>query len=435
MMTVISLRHRPPRPPPTIHAHTRTILGNVGEVRFLRGLPSEGRKQQQQTQREADVTLELEDKCVTESRHRPAQNTSATAAWMDGDKMLAPSNSSCEIYTTAWLWLSWFQPSFLVLLTVVGLLGNLLVLLVFRLQRKPCSVADIYLGNLALADLVLMCCLPFWTLTISRGYRWDFGQLLCKLVNVAISMNYICSIFFLTLICLDRYLALVKPMSVSPFRRRSWAKRFCLIVWSLGFVFSLPILIFRTVSYVEEPGVFACILAYPDPKWRVHQNIARNIFCFVLPVLLMAYCTRHIVASLKDGSMLAPSRLRAEKKATYLVLAVLVVFLVCWGPLQFMRFLDTLDYFELTPSCLWGHVLDIGIQVCTYLAYSNSAVNPLLLVVVGKDFRKRAREVCGRKLGRSKGSLYHTVSYSSVNRINDTHRISLDKQCGIYTVS
>ncbi|XP_072307363.1 B2 bradykinin receptor-like [Eucyclogobius newberryi] len=343
---------------------------------------------------------------------------------------------ACETYTAAWLWLSWFQPWFLGLLATAGLLGNLLVLLVFCLQRKPCSVADIYLGNLAAADLVLMCCLPFWALTISREYRWDFGELLCKLVNVAISMNYVCSIFFLALICLDRYMALVKPMSVSPFRRRSWAKRFCLVVWLLGFTFSLPILIFRTVSFVEDPGVLACILAYPHPKWRVHHNIASNIFCFLLPVLLMAYCTRHIVASLSDGGMLGPPSLRAEKKATYLVLAVLVVFLVCWGPHQLMRFLDTLDYFGLTPSCLWGHVLDIGIQLSTYLAYSNSAINPLLLVIVGRDFRKRAREVCGRKMRRRpKHSLYHTVSYSSVNRINDAHRISLDKQCGIYTVT
>ncbi|KAJ0061000.1 hypothetical protein NL108_004726 [Boleophthalmus pectinirostris] len=306
----------------------------------------------------------------------------------------------CEPYTAAWLWLSWLQPFYLGLLSAIGLLGNLLVLVVFCFQRKPCSVADIYLGNLALADLVLMTCLPFWALTISRGYQWDFGEFLCKIVNVAIFMNYICSIFFLTLICLDRYMALVKPMSISPFRRRSWAKRFCLIIWLLGFVFSLPVLIYRTVRYEEEAGVDACILAYPEPKLTVYPNIARNILCFVLPVLLMVYCTKHIVASLKDGGMVGPPSLRSEKKATYLVLAVLVVFLVCWGPHQLMSFLDTLDYFGLTPSCLWGHILDIGIQLSTYLAYSNSAINPLLLVIVGKDFRKRAREVCGRRTKR-----------------------------------
>uniref|UniRef100_A0A3B4AHK5 G-protein coupled receptors family 1 profile domain-containing protein n=1 Tax=Periophthalmus magnuspinnatus TaxID=409849 RepID=A0A3B4AHK5_9GOBI len=346
-------------------------------------------------------------------------NTSSVVMEMD----------TCEVYTAAWLWVSSLVPSFLGLLTAVGLLGNLLVLLVFCLQRKPCSVADIYLGNLALADLILMTFLPFWALTIARGYQWDFGEFLCKVVNVSISMNYICSIFFLTLICLDRYMALVKPMSVSLFRRRSWAKRFCLGIWILGFIFTLPIMIFRTVRYVEEPGVEACILAYPDPKWRVYHNIARNVFFFVLPVLLMAYCTKHIVASLNDGGMVGPPSLRAEKKATYLVLAVLVVFLVCWGPHQLMRFLDTLDYFELTPWCLWGHILDIGIQLSTYLAYSNSAINPMLLVIVGRDFRKRAQDVCGRRMkNRSKDFLYYTVSYSSVNRINDAHRISVDKQ-------
>ncbi|CAL1585401.1 unnamed protein product [Knipowitschia caucasica] len=342
----------------------------------------------------------------------------------------------CDPYTTAWLWLSYLQPFFLTLVTAVGLPGNLMVLVVFCLQTKPCTVADIYLGNLAAADLMLMSCLPFWALTIFQGHRWDFGELLCKLVNVVISMNYICSIFFLTLICVDRYFALVKPMTPSPFRRRSWARRFCLLIWFLGFLFSLPILIYRTVSYVKDPGVHACILAYPHPEWTVYQNLSRNVLCFVLPVLLMTHCTRHIVASLKDGGMLGLPSLRAEKKATHLVLAVLLVFMVCWGPYQLMRFLDTLDYFDLTPGCLWGHVLDIGIELSTYLAYSNSAINPLLLVIVGRDFRRRVGEVFGRRVRRgTKGSLYHTVSYSSVNRINDTHRISLDKNCGIYTIS
>uniref|UniRef100_A0A8C6SZG5 Si:dkey-63b1.1 n=1 Tax=Neogobius melanostomus TaxID=47308 RepID=A0A8C6SZG5_9GOBI len=340
-----------------------------------------------------------------------------------------PENQTVNIYTAAWLWLSWMQPSFLGLLTAVGLLGNTLVLLVFCLQRKPCSVADIYLGNLAAADFVLMTCLPFWAVTISRGHRWDFGELLCKLVNVAISMNYVCSILFLTLISLDRYFALVKPMSPSPFRRRSCAKRFCLIIWILGFIFSLPILLFRTVSYVEDPGIRACILVYPHPDWLVHHNMARNIFSFLLPVLLMAYCTGHIVVSLKDGGTLGLASFRAERKATRLVLAVMVVFLICWTPLQLLRFLDTLDYFGLTPGCLWGHILDVGLQLSTYLGYSNSAINPLLLVIVGRDFRKRAREVCGRRLKRgSKDSL--TVSFSSVTRLYDLHRVSVDKQFG-----
>ncbi|XP_041661899.1 B2 bradykinin receptor [Cheilinus undulatus] len=336
-----------------------------------------------------------------------------------------PELDPCSNYTQAWLWLSSLQPTYLALISVVGLVGNGLVVCVLCLQRKPCSVADVYLGNLAAADLVMMSCLPFWAVTIARGYQWEFGEILCKLVNVAISMNYMCSVLFLVLVSVDRYLALVKPVSCSRLRRVSWARRICVGIWSLGFLFTLPTLLFRTIVFVDDASVHACILAYPHPAWRLYHNITRNLLGFLIPVLVVTYCTRHIVATLNDRGGL--SRVKVERKATDLVLAVWAVFLLCWTPHQVMRFLDTLDYFKLTPGCLWGHILDIGLQLSTYLAYSNSAINPFLFVIVGKHFRRRAREVFGRAVKPwSKESTNLTVSFTSVNRLNEKQRISIE---------
>ncbi|XP_044233286.1 B2 bradykinin receptor [Thunnus albacares] len=339
-----------------------------------------------------------------------------------------PELDNCSNYTEAWQWLSSLHPAYLGLISIVGLMGNGLVLCVFFLQRKPCTVADIYLGNLAAADLVMMSCLPFWAVTIARGYQWDFGEVLCKLVNVAISMNYICSVMFLMMVSLDRYIALLKPMSPCRLRRAAWAKRICLGIWTLGFLLTLPILLFRTVKPVEDPGVEACILAYPHPVWRVHYNIAKIVLGFLIPILVVAYCTHYIVAALSNRGATGFPRVRKERKATYLVLAVLVVFLICWTPHQVMCFLDTLDYFKVTPGCLWGHMLDIGIQLSTYLGYSNSAVNPFLFVIVGKHFRRKAKEVFGKTLNPwSKDISYLTVGFTSVNRLNETQRISIGK--------
>ncbi|XP_039981519.1 B2 bradykinin receptor [Xiphias gladius] len=339
-----------------------------------------------------------------------------------------PELEPCHNYTEAWLWLSSLQPAYLGLISFIGLLGNSLVLSVFCLQRKACTVADVYLGNLAAADMIMMSCLPFWAVNIAQGFQWDFGEVLCKLVNVAISMNYICSVLFLMLVSVDRYLALVKPMNPSRLRRAAWAKRICVGIWSLGFFFSLPILLYRTVSYIENPGVHACILAYPHPAWQLHHNITGNVLGFLIPVLVSAYCTRHIVVALNDRGARRFPGVRAERKATYLVLTVLAVFLFCWTPHQVMRFLDTLDYFQVTPGCFWGHVLDIGIQLSTYLAYSNSAVNPFLFVIVGKHFRRKAKDVFGKTLKPlSKDTTYVSVSFTSVNRLNETQRISIEK--------
>lgn len=62
---------------------------------------------------------------------------------------------------TEWILVHSIIPPYIFTLCVTGLLGNGFVLLVFLLQREQCSVPEIYLGNLALADLLLLACLPF----------------------------------------------------------------------------------------------------------------------------------------------------------------------------------------------------------------------------------------------------------------------------------
>lgn len=305
---------------------------------------------------------------------------------------LNSSNILCND-TVAWMWLSSVQPPFLALISILGVLGNSLVLCVFSLQRKPCSVADVYLGNLAAADLIMVLCLPFWMVTIVRDYQWIFGQLLCKVINTAIPMNYYCSVLFLVLVSVDRYLALAKPMNPSKMRCPKWAKRICVMIWVVSFILSLPNLLFRRVRFFSTLEVEACYLAYPHPAWILQRNLTRNLIGFLVPLPVISLCTFHIVKALNNRSLMIQPRVQTERKAAKLVFTVLIMFFLCWTPFQLMRFLSTLDYFQLISGCLWEDILQIGIQLATYLGYSNSAINPFLYVIVGSHFRKRARGV------------------------------------------
>ncbi|XP_062857589.1 B2 bradykinin receptor [Trichomycterus rosablanca] len=317
-------------------------------------------------------------------------------------------------YTEAWVWVASLQPVWLWLISVSGLLGNGLVLCVFCLQRKSGSVADVYLGSLALADLVMVLCLPFWAVTVARGYRWSFGRPACKLINTAISMNYFCSVLFLLLVSVDRYLALARPLSRSRLRRASWARRICAGVWALGFLLSVPSLLFRDVRYVPGLDVNACYLSYPHPSWVLQRNLSSNVIGFAIPLPIILFCTHHMVRALKDGGLALVPGARKERRATRLVLTVLAVFLLCWTPYQVVRFLDTLDYLGMTPGgCLFGHALDISTQLATYLAYANSSINPFLYVVVGKHFRRRAKEVFRRLANRGRKDAAANVTLAS----------------------
>uniref|UniRef100_W5LUW4 B2 bradykinin receptor n=1 Tax=Astyanax mexicanus TaxID=7994 RepID=W5LUW4_ASTMX len=307
----------------------------------------------------------------------------------------------------AWAWLHTMQPIYMYVICVLGIIGNVFVLLVFCLHKKACTVAEIYLGNLAAADLLLMCCLPFWAINVANGFDWQFGSVMCRLVNTGIKMNMYCSVYFLVLVSADRYIALVHAMSHGRMRRPWYAKLSCVAVWSLGVLLSIPTLKFRTVEYISVYDVTACILAYPSPEAEVAFDILLILLGFVIPVSVISYCTWKIIDALRKQVIDRFNAVNTEKKATVLVLVVLLAFLICWVPFHLVTVLDLMVRFKALGGCTLQSLLDICNQIFTYLALSNSVLNPILYVIVGKNFRKKVKVLLeqithqGTKLGGS----------------------------------
>ncbi|KAM7376013.1 hypothetical protein PAMP_005765 [Pampus punctatissimus] len=292
-----------------------------------------------------------------------------------------------------WDWLNSKQAVYILVITVLGIVFNVFVLLVFCLHKKACTVAEIYLSNLAAADLLLVSCLPFWAVNISNGFDWPFGQFLCKVVNLGIKMNAYCSIYFLVLVSIDRYVALVHTMSYGRMRRPKYAKLGCLLVWGFGLVLSVPALILRIVKYFPEFDVHACFLDYPNQTVELLCDGMLIIFSFIIPISIISFCTLKIIQALKNQAIDKFNAVRTEKKATTLVMVVLLAFLICWVPFHIVTTLDVLLRADVLGGCHLSSVLDICNQIFTYLAFFNSALNPILYVIVGKNFRKKVQEV------------------------------------------
>ncbi|XP_026976284.1 B2 bradykinin receptor isoform X2 [Sagmatias obliquidens] len=308
-----------------------------------------------------------------------------------------PQSSSC-VHSDWWSSLNTIQPPFLWVLFILAALENAFVLSVFCLHRSSCTVAEVYLGNLAAADLLLACGLPFWAITIANNFDWLFGEVLCRVVNTVLYMNLYSSICFLMLVSIDRYLALVKTMSMGRMRGVRWARLYSLVIWGCSLFLSLPMLVFRTMREYGAEGhnVTACIIIYPSRSWEVFTNSLLNSVGFLLPLSVITFCTVHIIRVLRNNEMQKFKEIQTERKATVLVLAVLLLFIVCWLPFQLSTFLDTLQRLDILSSCWDEHVVDVFTQIASYVAYSNSCLNPLVYVIVGKSFRKKSREVYGR---------------------------------------
>ena len=293
-----------------------------------------------------------------------------------------------------WDWIHTIQPPYILVISALGILGNLFVLLVFCLHKTACTVAEIYLSNLAAADLVLVSCLPFWAVNVAHGFDWPFASFMCPLVILGIKLNAYCSIYFMVLVSVDRYVALVHPMSHGMLRRRKWAKLGCALVWGLGLLLSAPTLMYRRSIYIAEHDVTACSTDYPGFVSMLACDALAIAFGCLLPGCVIAYCTFEIVRALKKQGMERFNAENTERKATRLVLAVLVAFLICWVPFHLNTIVDVFLRAEvLQPPCSLVIFVEMCSQIFTFLAFFNSVINPMLYVIVGRNFRKKVREV------------------------------------------
>ncbi|XP_061896816.1 B2 bradykinin receptor-like [Entelurus aequoreus] len=317
-------------------------------------------------------------------------NLNITNAYSDQNS----TNETQCIDLKDWDWLNRRQPVYFFIITALGIVLNVFVLLVFCLHKKACTVAEIYLSNLAAADLVLVSCLPFWAVNISQGFNWPFGEALCKVVNAGIKMNAYCGIYFLVLVSIDRYLALVHPMSYGRMRRPKYAKLGCLLVWGLGLLLSASTLIFRTVKYLPKNDIRACRLHYPSEMVELVWDGMLITFGFIIPISINTFCTITIIRALKKHSLARSNAQKSEQKATTLVLVVLVAFLICWVPYHFIIAIKMLHDTKILVGCALENNLDICTRLFSCLAAFNSVVNPILYVIVGKNFRKKVQEVC-----------------------------------------
>lgn len=353
----------------------------------------------------------------------PVTLVSMTTPWFENSSASLTTVPSNFINSSEWELVHAIIPPYIFTLSLLGLLFNSFVLAVFFAHKDRLTVAEIYLSNLALADFILLCGLPFWAMNILDDFNWPYGDALCKLVNSVIIINFYTSIYTLVMISVDRYLALVKTMKARWLRRTLYAKVICFILWIIAVVLSTPTMVHRKVEFIEELETMACILDYSHgSSWKVAHQILMNIVGFVLPVLVIVFSSGNIIKALLQRETVAFHDTN-DTKATVLVYAVTLLFLLCWGPFQVFTFLDTLCDAQVLDEKLWYHTIDIGGQVSAYLAFLNSTLNPLLYVFSGQYFRRKVSAIYRRKR-RRRGSDMTTYQRSVVSTyINRTEKI------------
>ncbi|XP_023697639.1 C-X-C chemokine receptor type 1 [Paramormyrops kingsleyae] len=277
-----------------------------------------------------------------------------------------------------------FMCVFYVLIFLLAIPGNALVVLVIVSARQALTPSDMYLFNLSLADGLLALTLPLWATSMTRG--WVFGDVMCKLTNMAQELSFYCSIFFLACISVDRYRVIVHAMEA---RKEHWvmlSRLVCAGVWSAGAILS--------ISSAANAGTFES----PDTKLQVcaegFQQMARllrHTVGFLLPLAIMLSCYSVTVVRLLQ------TRSFRKQRAMRVILAVVAAFLLCWAPHHVTVMVDTLMHIgQMQFSCSARQSMDTALFVTQSMALLHSCINPVLYAFVGEKFRRNLQQLFHR---------------------------------------
>ncbi|KAF6732500.1 Somatostatin receptor type 2 [Oryzias melastigma] len=281
------------------------------------------------------------------------------------------------------------------LVCAVGLCGNALVIYVILRYAKMKTVTNIYILNLAVADVLFMLGLPFIALHMVLVH-WPFGPVLCRIVTTVDSLNQFTSIFCLMVMSIDRYLAVVHPIRSTKWRKPRVAKTINVAVWGVSLLVNLPIVIYS--GTIMKRGSCFCTIVWPEPQEAYYTAFMFYTFIlgFFLPLMVICLCYLFIIIKVKSSGIRVGSskRKRSERKVTRMVSIVVAVFVFCWLPFYVFNVTSVTGTISTTP------ILKNIFAFVVALGYANSCANPILYAFLSENFKKSFQNVlCLKKVG------------------------------------
>ena len=278
---------------------------------------------------------------------------------------------------------------------LLSLFGNSLVCYVVTKNKRLHTVTNIFIANLAMSDITITVLnIPF-SLARLVLKEWMFGSFMCHFVNFILMVSIYVSTFTMAAIAVDRHLVILYPLRP----RLSLPMGFIIIVitWFVGTLLSLPFAIFSQVADVDFllVTVKRCRLEYPEPSeaFEKYITLCTVIAQYCLPMTIIAYAywqigwtlwSRQVVGQPTENQQ--NSHAKVKKKTIKMLVVVVMVFCVCWLPLNLYHLLT-----DFHPDAKQFAYNSAAYLVCHWLAMCSVCCNPFIYCWLNETFRAEFR--------------------------------------------
>ncbi|CAF1073253.1 unnamed protein product [Rotaria sordida] len=170
------------------------------------------------------------------------------------------------------------------ILSIFGIVGNLLVCASISLDKQLQTVTNFFLFSLAIADCLLsLVVLPLAIIKDFQG-SWQLPMVICNIYVFLDVLLCTTSIWHLTIVSIDRFLYISRPFRS---REQSKFKTFCIIIliWTFSIGISCTILI---LGFADQRNIL--VIDNHKRLCALNNNsfiIFGSIICFCIPCVLM----------------------------------------------------------------------------------------------------------------------------------------------------
>ncbi|XP_071486979.1 trace amine-associated receptor 9-like [Diadema antillarum] len=293
--------------------------------------------------------------------------------------------------SVTWTWVTTLQLT----MSMLGIVGNLTVILVLFQRRHNCRSTDAMIGALAAADFltsVFMFPLP----TALRVPETWLGDVYCKVVYTSMPMwiSVDASIFILALIPIERYIAIAHPLHFKRLVTRQRVGKVVALTWMTAFLANFFLL------FVADAKDYKCTEEFQSLLAQVTSGCMLFLVHFLIPafIMLVAQAVTTLMLHRQSHRRLGESLtcnnsnpsvkyLVARKSALKLLFLVVAFFLISWTPAQTGYLLYNL---RILPESYLYSPLSSALVI---LAFCNSCANPVIYTIRNPEFRKAIGEL------------------------------------------
>uniref|UniRef100_A0A8C3BET4 Substance-P receptor n=1 Tax=Cairina moschata TaxID=8855 RepID=A0A8C3BET4_CAIMO len=273
------------------------------------------------------------------------------------------------------------------LIVVVSVVGNVVVMWIILAHKRMRTVTNYFLVNLAFAEASMSAFNTVVNFTYAIHNEWYYGLLYCKFHNFFPIAAVFASIYSMTAIALDRYMAIIHPLQ--PRLSATATKVVIGVIWLLAFLLAFPQGYYSVME--KLPGRLVCLVAWPEHSTEVYgktYHFCMTILIYFLPLLVIG-CAYTVVSITLwaseipgDSSDRYHEQVSAKRKVVKMMIIVVCTFAFCWLPYHIYF---TLQYFN-REWYLQKFIQQVYLAIM-WLAMSSTMYNPIIYCCLNDRFR------------------------------------------------